>query len=234
MILAAGRGERMRPLTDSVPKPMLVAGGKPLIVWMIEALKRAGVTGIVINHAHLGQIIETGLGDGAAFGVDLRYSRERVALETAGGIRQALPLLGPEAFLVVNGDVHTDYDLSALVDAARTLRRDGPIAHLVMVENPAHHPAGDFSMEGNVLRAASGDTATFSGMGAYHPAIFESLVAGEKAKLAPLLRIPMSEGRVTGTLHRGFWTDVGTPERLSELDRRLTENAGRHGACGSL
>lgn len=234
MILAAGRGERMRPLTDRVPKPMLIAGGKPLIVWMIEALRRAGITDIVVNHAHLGHLIESGLGDGKAFGVELRYSRETEALETAGGIRKALPLLGGDPFLVVNGDVYSDYDLTLLADAALTLQRGGALAQLVMVENPPHHPAGDFSLSGDVLRPADGPTFTFSGMGAYHPAIFEPVVAGEKARLAPLLKQPMSEGRVKGVLHGGYWTDVGTPERLSELNDRLSADRLSRKAPGYL
>lgn len=220
MILAAGRGERMRPLTDTCPKPLLEAGGKPLIVWQIERLRAAGLSGIVINHAHLGARIEAALGDGSALGVDIRYSPEPVALETAGGIRQALPLLGPEPFVVVNGDVFCDADLAAVRAAARGLRTDGDLAHLVLVANPAHHPEGDFSLDGDRV-VGHGPALTFSGIGAYHPALFADLPAGQPARLAPLLREAIVRGRVSGRFHDGTWIDVGTPERLAELDRRL-------------
>jgi MurNAc alpha-1-phosphate uridylyltransferase len=221
MILAAGRGERMRPLTDATPKPLLAAGGKPLIVWHIEALVRAGVRDIVINHAHLGRMIETALGDGARFGARIRYSPEGEALETAGGIAKALPLLGEAPFLVVNGDIFCDYDFAALPGLAA-----GDLAHLVLVPNPPHHPHGDFALAGNRVTApppAPGlPLHTFSGIGLYRPALFAGIARGEKAKLAPLLLAAMRAGRVGGELHAGRWTDVGTPGRLEELDQLLS------------
>ena len=221
MILAAGRGERMRPLTDTCPKPLLVAGGKPLIVWHIERLAAAGITELVINHAHLGQMIEDALGDGGAFGVRIAYSPEGKALETAGGIARALPLLGDAPFLVVNGDVFCDADLAALCRAAESLRADGPLAHLVLVANPAHHPGGDFGLHPDgLIRDAGGERLTFAGLGAYHPALFAGLSPDEPAKLAPLLRTAMANEHVTGARLDGHWVD-GTPERLAELDARL-------------
>lgn len=220
MILAAGRGERMRPLTDDIPKPLLTAGGKPLIVWQIERLRAAGITDIVINHAHLGHRIEAALGDGAALGVNIGYSPEAVALETAGGIRQALQLLGPTPFIVVNGDIFCDAALSAVRLAAERLREDGDLAHLVLVANPHHNPAGDFALaDGRVVE--DGPALTFSGIGAYHPALFAGLPPGQPARLAPLLRSAIAGGRVSGASHAGTWIDVGTPERLAELDHRL-------------
>lgn len=223
MILAAGRGERMRPLTDTCPKPLLAAGGKPLIVWQIERLRAAGFSEIVINHAHLGHLIEAALGDGAALGVRLRYSPEAVALETAGGIRQALPLLGEAPFVVVNGDIFCDADLLAVRTAVPHLRADGDLAHLVLVANPDHNPAGDFAVaNGRIVE--QGPAFTFSGIGAYHPALFADLIAGQPARLAPLLRAAIAQGRVSGSLHHGQWIDVGTPERLRELDQQLREN----------
>ncbi|MBL8437512.1 MAG: nucleotidyltransferase family protein [Zoogloeaceae bacterium] len=217
MILAAGRGERMRPLTDHCPKPLLAAGGKPLIVWHIERLHAAGITELVINHAHLGAQLEAALGDGSALGVQIAWSRERVALETAGGIRQALPLLGEAPFLVVNGDIFTDLDFTPL--AARSLGRD--LAHLVLVDNPPHHPDGDFHLARGRLQATGTPRLTFSGVGVYHPSLFSSLTLGEPVKLAPLLRDAMAAGRVGGEAHHGLWLDIGTPERLAELDARL-------------
>lgn len=220
MILAAGRGERMRPLTDRAPKPLLEAGGKPLIVWQIERLRAAGITEIVINHAHLGHMIEAALGDGSALGVSIRYSPEAVALETAGGIRQALPLLGDASFIVVNGDVFSDADLAAVRTAAELLRTNGDLAHLVLVSNPEHNPGGDFALQGNRV-VEHGPALTFSGVGAYHPALFADVPPGQPAKLAPLLRAAIAQGRVGGTHHAGRWIDVGTPQRLEELDQQL-------------
>jgi MurNAc alpha-1-phosphate uridylyltransferase len=214
MILAAGRGERMRPLSDAVPKCLLEVRGKALIVRLIEALARAGIGEFVINHAHLGHMIEAALGNGRRLGVAIRYSPEAEALETAGGIAKALPLLGHAPFLAVNGDIFGDFDFPSLV--ARSL---GPnLAHLVLVENPPHHPHGDF-----VLRSARvGDTGdpklTFSGIGLYRPELFSGVKPGSKGQLAPLLRAAMARGLVSGELHRGAWHDVGTPERLAELN----------------
>lgn len=215
MILAAGRGERMRPLTDHTPKPLLKVGGKPLIVWHLQRLVAAGFEDIVINHAHLGQQIETALGDGSEWGVRIRYSPEKVALETAGGIANAMPLLGEAPFLVVNGDVFTDVDYRALQLTAPDL------AHLVMVDNPAQHPAGDFALQDGRLSADGTEKLTFSGVGIYHPALFVGIERGAPAKLAPLLKAAMADGLVSGTHHRGIWHDIGTPERLQALDSQL-------------
>ena len=223
MILAAGRGERMRPLTDRVPKPLLPVGDKPLIVWHLERLARAGLREVVINHAHLGIQIEEALGDGARWGLSLVYSPEpEGALETAGGIANALPLLGPdETFLVVNGDIFCDWDVS---QAATVLDPDD-LAHLVMVPNPPHHPQGDFALRGHTVSAdtAIGDaqSCTFSGIGVYRSQIFSGIRRGQSTKLAPLLRAAMAQQRVSGELHTGRWVDVGTPQRLAELDAEL-------------
>ena len=218
MILAAGRGERMRPLTDHTPKPLLVAGGKPLIIWHIERLAAAGLRELVINHAHLGEQIEATLGDGSHFGVRIDYSPEPPgALETAGGITQALPLLGDDAFLVVNGDIWCDWDFTrahALTDR---------IAHLVMKDNPAHHVGGDFRLDGEHLRLADGGaTLTYCGIAVFRPEFFAAVPRGAVMKLRPLLDAAIPRGIVTGERHTGRWVDVGTPERLADLDRELS------------
>jgi MurNAc alpha-1-phosphate uridylyltransferase len=219
MILAAGRGERMRPLTDTVPKPLLPAGGKPLIVWHIERLAAAGLRDIVINHAWLGANIERELGDGARWGVRIRYSPEAPqALETAGGIRQALPLLGDEPFLVVNGDIWCDWDP---IQAPARARELAGLAWLLLVDNPAHHPGGDFHLDAQGKVRDAEPRLTFSGIGIYRPELFGGLPAGEPARLAPLLRAAMERGQVAGVHHTGRWTDVGTPQRLAELDASL-------------
>ena len=217
MILAAGRGERMRPLTDYTPKPLLSVGGKPLIVWHIERLAAAGFREIIINHAHLGAQIETALGDGRQFGVRIQYSPEGEALETAGGIANALPLLGEAPFLVVNGDVYCDYDFSGVARQPM----DGVVAHLVLVDNPPQHPAGDFVLSEGKLVEADAPRLTFSGIGIYCPALFAGVPRGSKAKLAPLLRAEIPPGRVSAEHYRGRWVDVGTPERLQALDEEL-------------
>jgi len=215
MILAAGRGERMRPLTDHTPKPLLMVGGKPLIAWHLERLAAAGFEDVVINHAHLGEQIETKLGNGSQWGLRIRYSPEKIALETAGGIANAMPLLGDAPFLVVNGDVFTDIDFGALRLAAPDL------AHLVMVDNPPQHAAGDFSLLDGKLNTEGTAKLTFSGVGIYQPSLFAGIVRGEAAKLAPLLKTAMADGLVSGAYHRGQWHDIGTPERLQALDSRL-------------
>ena len=217
MILAAGRGERMRPLTDTTPKPLLEVGGRPLIAWHIDRLVRAGVREIVINHAWLGEQIEAALGDGRAFGASITYSREGTALETAGGIAQALHLLGRDAFLVVNGDVYTDLDFAAL--AGHVL--GDALAHLVLIDNPAHNPRGDFALRDGTVSAEGSPRLTFAGIGIYDPALFAGIAPGTRAALAPLLREAMQHGRVTGSHYRGRWIDVGTAERLAELDASL-------------
>ncbi len=215
MILAAGRGERMRPLTDVTPKPLLPVAGKPLIVWHLERLARADFRDIVINHAHLGDEIEALLGDGAAWGLHIQYSAEPAgALETAGGIANALPLLGNEPFLVVNGDIFCDWDFS---------RAEAPeqLAHLVLVDNPPHHPAGDFTLVDGKVGVGGTAQLTFSGIGIYRPELFAGIVRGQSAKLAPLLHEAIATGRISGEHHCGRWVDVGTPERLAALDVEL-------------
>jgi MurNAc alpha-1-phosphate uridylyltransferase len=213
MILAAGRGERMRPLTDTTPKPLLTVCGKPLIAHHIEALAAAGFDELVINHAWLGEQIEATLGDGAQFGVRIQYSPEvPEALETGGGIFQALPLLGEGPFIVVNGDVMCDLDYKSLPSEPQGL------AHLVLVPNPEHHPKGDFALENQLVRADGPVKFTFSGIGVYRPQLFTDCKPG-KFQLAPILRRAMEEDLITGEIHRGLWMDVGTPERLLELNR---------------
>ncbi|MCB1888993.1 MAG: nucleotidyltransferase family protein [Rhodocyclaceae bacterium] len=222
MILAAGRGERMRPLTDAYPKPLLAAGGKPLIVWHIERLRAAGFTDLVINHAHLGEMIVRALGDGRNLGVSITYSAEGRALETAGGIRHALPLLGNAPFLVINGDIFCDADLAALRDMPARLARGEDLAHLVMAPNPPHHPDGDFHLDAaGRLTQAGKPLLTFAGVGVYQPVLFDGVRDGDAAPLGPLLRAAMDAGLVSGQRHDGLWLDIGTPQRLSELDRSL-------------
>ena len=213
MILAAGKGERLRPLTLHTPKPLVRVGGVPLIEYHLRALAAAGFTEIVINHAWWGQQIEDHLGDGSRFGVSIRYSAEGEPLETGGGIFKALPLLGDKPFAVVNGDIWTDYSFAGLRTPLTGL------AHLVLVDNPAHHPKGDFCLAGTqVFDAQPGsDTLTYSGIAVLSPALFDGAGAGA-FKLAPLLRNAMAAGRVTGERLQGQWVDVGTHERLAEVE----------------
>jgi MurNAc alpha-1-phosphate uridylyltransferase len=213
MILAAGRGERMRPLTDHTPKPLLLVAGKPIIVHTISQLVTAGFTEIVINHAYLGEQIETALGNGHTLGANIRYSPEgNQALETAGGIINALLLLGDEPFLVVNGDIATDFDFASL----KNVRVD--LAHLVLVANPEHHLQGDFGLDNNCLvDEQAGEQLTFSGIGVYSPRLFHNLAMGSR-KLGPLLRQAIAQQRVSGQKFSGFWLDIGTPERLQALN----------------
>ena len=218
MILAAGRGERMKPLTDHTPKPLLKVGSKPLIVWHLERLADAGFRDVVVNHAHLGTQIESALGNGAQWGLSIQYSPEKVALETAGGIANALHLLGSAPFLVVNGDTFTDIDFADIHLATPNL------AHLVMVDNPPQHSNGDFTLHDGNLTEKGESRLTFSGVGVYHPALFKELVPGQPAKLAPLLKTAMAQGLVTAQHHQGQWHDIGTPERLHQIDRCLKLN----------
>lgn len=215
MILAAGLGTRMRPLTDKTPKPLLKVGGIPLILWHIERLAHDGFTDIVINIAHLGYQIPEVLGDGSEWGVNITYSDEQDegALESAGGIVKALPLLGDESFLVLNGDIWSDYDFQD----NRKLP-EGILAHLILVPNPEHNPEGDFALDGQ--RVIDAKQYTFSGIGYYSPKLFEGVPYG-KSGLAPLLRAAMKEGKVTGELYEGEWLDIGTPERLELLNAQL-------------
>ena len=227
MILAAGRGERMRPLTDTTPKPLLNVGGQPLIVWHIRRLAEAGIRELIINHAWLGQKIEETLGDGRRYGVDISYSAEAQALETAGGIAQALPFFRDDPFIVINGDVWCDWNPAQAPSIAADIKLRGKLAWLLMVDNPAQHPGGDFRLEDTGDLGLADDLSlapvlTFSGIGVYDPALFQNLEPGRPAPLAPLLREAMHQRQVIGSRHDGDWVDVGTPERLSVLDRRLT------------
>ncbi|WP_313460327.1 N-acetylmuramate alpha-1-phosphate uridylyltransferase MurU [Stenotrophomonas sp.] len=231
VIFSAGKGERMRPLTLHTPKPLLVAGGKPLIVWHLERLAAAGIDNVVINTSWLGDQFEPALGDGSRWGLKLHYMDEGpVPLETGGGILNALPVLGDQPFLVVNGDVWTDVDFAALP------KQPQGDAHLVLVDNPVQHPRGDFILHANGQVSNEGDAPrlTYAGVGIYRPAIIESWreVIGDtegaaatppQFGLAPLMRHAMSRGRVSGQHHRGKWTDVGTPERLAALDQALRD-----------
>jgi len=213
MILAAGRGERMRPLTDTTPKPLLRIGGQTLIERHVHALAQAGITELVINYAHLGEQIEKALGDGNAYGVSICYSPERGnVLETGGGIMNALPLLGADPFLVVNGDIWTGFSFDGLPSQPEGL------AHLVMVENPEHHPQGDFSLSQGQLSQQGPAMLTFSGIGVYRPELFTDCNPGA-FPLGPVLRKAMDAGQVSGELYAGGWFDIGTPERLDAVNR---------------
>lgn len=215
MILAAGRGERMRPLTDAIPKPLLRVGEWRLIEYHLHSLARSDIREVVINVAHLAEQVRAALGDGQRYGVRITYSDEEPhALETGGGIHKALPLLGADPFLVVNGDLWTDYPLEPRELAEREL------AHLVLVDNPPHHPEGDFHLQGNRVLNTGRPRLTFAGIGYYRPELFADCRPGA-FPLAPLLRAASDDGRVTGEHLRGEWIDVGAPERLGELRRRL-------------
>ncbi|MGU7781530.1 N-acetylmuramate alpha-1-phosphate uridylyltransferase MurU [Burkholderia sp. PU8-34] len=226
MIFAAGRGERMRPLTDTCPKPLLEAGGKPLIVWQIERLAQAGIDTIVINHAWLGDVLEAALGDGARWGVRLVYSAEGEALETAGGIAQALPLIErdgrPTVFVAVAGDVFCEFDYRTLAaHAARMAALDAPAMHLVMVPNPPFHPAGDFVLDNGRLSLDGAARVTFGSIGLYDTRMFRDLAPGTRRALTPYFRATIEAGRASGELYEGIWENVGTPAQLGELDARL-------------
>lgn len=214
MILAAGRGERLRPLTDHIPKPLIEAGRKPLILHLIESLVRGGIDEIIVNTAHLGEKIQARLGDGRAFGATIHYSPEHEALETGGGIYRALPLLGPAPFLVINGDIATDFPFGTLKD------RPIDLAHLVLVPNPDHHPQGDFGLAEGLALEQGSPQFTFGGIGVYRPELFSECSAG-RFPLAPLLRTAMKASRVSAELWPGFWMDIGTIERLEAFDQRL-------------
>ena len=232
MILAAGRGERMRPLTDRVPKPLLEVGGRSLIEWLLGALARAGFREVVVNHAWLGEQIPAALGDGRRFGLQIRYSPEGEALESGGGILRALPLLGPEPFLVVNGDIWTDFDFSRL-----PLLDEQALASLILVPNPPQHPRGDFALVPGATasldvladpeRLAAADAPprfTFAGIGVYRPEFFAGCTDG-RFPLLPLLRRAAAAQRLRGRVYQGLWFDIGTPERLRDLDERLAGGA---------
>ncbi|MGY6162588.1 N-acetylmuramate alpha-1-phosphate uridylyltransferase MurU [Paraburkholderia strydomiana] len=228
MIFAAGRGERMRPLTDACPKPLLEVGGKPLIVWQVERLARSGFETIVINHAWLGEQIEAALGDGSRWHVQLRYSPEQEALETAGGIVNALPLIEDngvsEVFLAVSGDVYADFDYRALNAHAQAMKSLAePGMHLVMVPNPAFHPNGDFALTGGVLSLDAEPRFTFGNIGLYDTRMFRDLPRGTRRALKPYYRETIARGLATGELYEGLWENVGTPAQLQALDQRLVE-----------
>ena len=217
MILAAGRGERMHSLTDNLPKPMLSVAGKPLLQYHVEALAQAGFTDLVINHARFGDRIEAFFADGAAFGVNIRYSAEGDSpLETGGGIKRALPLLGDDPFLVINGDIWTDFLLDSLTPSVAGQ------AHLVLIANPPHHPDGDFVLKNGAVLSSGQLKYTFSGIGVYQPSLFNS-IRSQVFPLAPVLRQAMQDRQVTGELHRGRWFDIGTPTRLAALEDYLAD-----------
>jgi N-acetyl-alpha-D-muramate 1-phosphate uridylyltransferase len=216
MILAAGRGERMRPLTDNTPKPLLQAGGHTLIDYHLQALAKAGFESVVINHAHLGEKLEQALGDGSRYGLSINYSAEGTPLETGGGIFHALPLLGDGPFLVVNGDVWSDYPLERLKTQSVQL------AHLVLVGNPPQHPKGDFALQEGRVSETEGERLTFAGIGLYRPELFAGCKPGA-FPLAPILRRAMAADQVSGEHYDGRWFDIGTPERLTQLDELLQQ-----------
>lgn len=236
MILAAGRGERMRPLSDATPKPLLDVGGKPLIVWQLERLRSAGIIDVVINVSWLGEQIQARLGDGRAFNVRIHYSVEPEALETGGGVATALPLLGRDPFVTVSGDLWTDFDFGAVRRIASEMNERRTLAHLILVPNPDFHPEGDFAfdlgvddaLDASAALADDGDVArryTFGNIGVYHPLLFEGVEPGTKCKLVTLFRRAMARRLVTGELYDGRWSNVGTPEQLAELDASLRTDA---------
>ncbi len=214
MILAAGKGTRMRPLTLDTPKPLLQAAGKPLIVWHIERLARAGFKRLVINHAWLGEKLEQAIGDGSRWNLEIVWSRESEPLETGGGIYQALPILGKQPFLLVNGDVFTDLDFT------RIALPDSKLAHLVLVPNPEHNSRGDFTLRDGVLYEQGDELITYSGISVLHPDLFSDCQP-EVFKLAPLFRQAIGKGQASGEIHNGYWLDVGTPERLHQLEQDI-------------
>ncbi|WP_220809397.1 N-acetylmuramate alpha-1-phosphate uridylyltransferase MurU [Noviherbaspirillum aridicola] len=227
MIFAAGRGERMRPLTDTCPKPLLQVRGRPLILWHVLNLVRAGIDEIVINHAHLGHMIEESLGDGSRYGARIAYSAEGTALETAGGIARARHLLGDEPFVAVAADIYCPhFDFAQALDALQDndvwgnphARDKRDVAWLWLVKNPAHNPLGDFALNSYSIANEGEPRYTFSGIGVYRPEMFDAIEAGQTAKLAPILREYAARGQVGGEVWRGDWTDVGTPERLAQLN----------------
>ena len=217
MILAAGLGSRLRPLTNTTPKPLIEVRGKPLIVWHIENLARNGFKEIVINIEHLGHLIPKALGDGSTWGVKLYYSDEQKegALESAGGIKKALSLLGDEDFLVVNADIFCEYEY----DSSFSLAQER-LAHLILVENPPHNPTGDFALDGDLASNAKEQRYTFSGIGYYSPKLFNSLKENQKAPLAPLLREAIERKKIGVSLYDGLWHDIGTLQRLDEINKK--------------
>ncbi len=226
MLLAAGRGERMRPLSDRIPKPLLEVGGKPLIAWQIERLAKGGFADLVINHAHLGSMIEDALGDGRRFGVRIRYSAEGQALETAGGIVNALPLLGDQPFAVISSDIYTEFDYGSLAPRLRALADgDEAIAHFVLTDNPPFHPQGDMGLiDGRVT--LNPPRLNYGNIAVLHPRIFHGIHRGTKMKLFPPLFNYVEQGKISGEYYRGRWFNIGTPEQLAALDRLLKDESG--------
>jgi len=225
MILAAGRGERMRPLSDHCPKPLLPVDNKPLIVWHIERLVQAGINEIVINYAWLGHQFPQILGDGSQWNAKLHYSPEQSALETAGGIAHALPLLGEGVFLVVSGDIYTDFDFARLhTQAARMRGETSPRMHLILVDNPSYHPEGDFGLEKNQLVTTKLPRFTYANIGLYDTRSFTHLDPQRPAKLAPLIHHAIAHNAVSGEHYRGTWHNIGTPEQLDALDNILKQS----------
>jgi MurNAc alpha-1-phosphate uridylyltransferase len=227
IVLAAGRGERMRPLTDHTPKPLLEAGGRSLIEWQILRLVAAGIEEMVINVSHLGERIVAVLGDGHRLGARIRYSPEPVALETAGGIATALRWLGETAFVAVNADIYCEYELAGLREVARRMDATpaGGCAHLVLVPNPEHHPAGDFALAGGRVGRHGVERLTYSGIGVYQPSFFATVVTGQRQPLGPMLHAAADAGRVSGERYAGLWMDIGTPARLERLRSLLAARA---------
>ena len=224
IVLAAGRGERMRPLTDATPKPLLTVGGKSLLAWQLERLAAAGIRDVVVNHAHLGEQLEAAVGDGARWGVRVAWSREGTALETAGGIARALPMLGPGPFLAVSADIHTDFDYASLLPAAERIAGDPAAcaAHFVLVDNPPWHARGDMGLADGRVTLAGERLLTYGNISLFHPSLFAGVAPGEHLRLFPWGFRFIEAGRVTGEHFRGTWENVGTPAQLAELDRRLS------------
>ena len=219
LILAAGRGERMRPLTDHIPKPLLEVAGKPLIIWHLEKLAKANFEEVIINHAHLGGMIEAYVGDGSRWNLKVTYSREGSPLETAGGIKKALPLIGDQPFLVVNADIYTDFNFATI----KNRNLNDYKGHLVMVRNPKQHPDGDFFLQNNQIEREGKERLTFSGIAVYQPKIFEDINLEPVAKLAPILKKLIDAECISGEAYQGLWFDIGTPERLNEINLLLKE-----------
>ena len=221
MILAAGRGERMRPLTDHCPKPLLEVGGAALIVWHLRRMAAAGIQRVVINHAHLGHMIEAALGNGQQWGLEIKYSAETEALETAGGIVKALPWLGDAPFLVVNGDIFSSWPIERSLTLSAQMRAAGLLAWCVLIDNPEHNQKGDFALKTGFLQNTGNRRLTYSGIALFEPQLFKDCVSGQKAALAPLLRVAADQNRAGAEYFSGRWVDVGTPQRLTELDQLL-------------
>lgn len=218
MLLAAGRGERLRPLTDRIPKPLVPVAGKPLIAWHLERLAAAGCREVVSNVSHLGEQIVEYVGDGSRFGLQVQFSREAQPLETAGGIAQALPLLGSDPFLLVNGDIYCELDFRPFLSH----RLASNVAHLVLVPNPPQHSKGDFSLHGGTIGNDGTPRYTYAGVAVMSPQLVAPVKRGDKAPLAPLLRAAAGKRLISGELFNGLWQDVGTAERLAELEKQLT------------